>query len=127
MNGEFELIDPILNISEKELFYEINLFEIKGFQYLQEWRINNPITPNRFQLPSGKILDEDELLSFFNIIRPEFGNLEHIEIRNCLRYYNLINSPLYNGMSKGYCSFLNAPDEFDCLRKYTWKARVKFS
>jgi len=60
----WSLRDPKLNLSEEELFREIQLLKGGGFMYLQKWQINAPRTPDRYKLPSGKILDEDELLGF---------------------------------------------------------------
>lgn len=119
---DYSLRDPNLDLSEEELFKEIHLFEKRGFMYLQRWQLDEPRTPDRYKLPSGKILEEDELLNFFNKTKPKFGNLEHIEIRNALTYYELISSPLYEGMSAGYESFISKEDLENCIKKYPPKS-----
>lgn len=120
---EFDL-EPF-EIKENRIRNEILNFENKGFLFLQAWQISF-YTPDRFKLPSGKILDELELLNYFENRRPEFGNKEHIEVRDALLYYNLINSELFTDRF-GYESFLDIPDEYFCFLKYELGLKVKFS
>jgi hypothetical protein len=116
-----EIRDPELGLSESELLKEIYSLEKFGFMFLQEWQMDFYM-PDRYSLPSGKILEEKELLNFFNKVRPEFGNLEHIEIRDALYYYKLISSRLYEGQSEGYESFLSKEDLKNCKEKYSAKS-----
>ena len=77
---EEEIRDFRLSLSEYELFKKINSFENKGFMFLQEWQMDFYV-PNRYQLPSGKILNEKEKLNveIENYIKKVKGQVYYID------------------------------------------------
>ncbi len=109
--------------SHSEIIQEIASLEKEGFSYLQEWQMGF-YAPDRFEMPSGIILDEKELATFFNKTKLKFGNKSHLEITKTLRYQELINSEEYDETRLSYPSFIDNADEFNCMRKYHWKAKV---
>lgn len=106
-----------------EIKQKISSLEKEGFMYLQEWSMSFH-APDRLQLPSGTILDEEELCQFFKKTKPKFGDIEHVEIIKALEYYKLINSEKYDEDRHSYTSFIDGSDELNCMRKYQWKAKV---
>ncbi len=104
-------------IKEEIIRKKIFAFEDRGFMFLQEWQMGFYV-PNRIKTPSGRIFEESELLNFFKKNRPEFGNPEHLEIRDALEYLELIDSELFPDRF-GYCSFLDEEDEKKARKKYS--------
>ena len=104
-------------LTKQEVQKEIGSMETMGFQYLQQWQMEFG-TPDRFKLPSGFILDETELTTFFQKTKPQIGNKKHLEIINALRYYELITSEQYTKQRFGYPSFIDKKDEEKCRKKY---------
>ena len=101
----------------KRLEKEISDIEKEGFEYLQAWQMGFH-APDRIKLPSGNILDENELSTFFKKIKPEFGNKTHLEIMQATHYYSLIFSEKYSEKRFSYNSFADEEDEENCKRKY---------
>jgi len=100
---------------------EIESLEKKGFSYLTGGSAggfsHDIYIPNRFILLSNRIIDENELKTFFKKNKPEFGNKKHIEIRDALYYQKLI-SALEITQETGFAKFINVKDRNACIRKY---------
>ena len=107
----------ISSLTKEEVEKEIKILEKKGFRFLQNWSLEFRV-PDRYKLPSGRILEEDELLNFFDKTKPEFGNKKHLEIQEAIHYYHLINSEVYDEERRDYFSFLDVIDESEARRKY---------
>jgi hypothetical protein len=104
-------------LTKEEIETQIKILEKMGFQYLQGWQMEF-YTPDRYKLPSGTILDEDELCNFFEKTKPEIGNKKHLEIINAFHYHDLINSELFTENRFTYESFIDEKDEKKCRKKY---------
>jgi len=108
----------IENLTNQEISDEIEDLEEQGFMYWQEWTMDSPRAPDRFELPSGEILDESELIKLARKTKLKMGDKNSIEIHKALRYYDLIMSEQFADERFKYSSFRDDKDISNCMKKY---------
>lgn len=100
-------------MEEKDLEY----YEKIGFDFYQAWTMDNPRVPDRIKMPSGRIMDINEIDK--SLEKLEFGNLEQIEGIRALEFYGLVRELVVNERQERYpTSFQDNEDMKECGRKY---------
>jgi len=93
-----------------EILLLLNDFEQLGFDFLQAWTMDKPITPDRVILPSGRIFDQDELFIEDNV---------DLEILGAREFYKLVRYlDCDERQDKFPSSFLDYQDIKACEEKY---------
>ncbi len=105
----------------------INHYEKKGYQFLSDWNSgkllirkpeDEPYIPERICLPSGRILDETELLA--ELVSSKVGSKKRGELEDAFYYYNaLLHEDMGTKRHDYASSFLDEEDEQRTTEKYS--------
>jgi hypothetical protein len=94
----------------------LEIFEKKGFYFYQAWTMDDPITPDRIELPSREILSVAEIEA--KLKRIDISNSKKCdELNRALEYYGLVRE-LEIGERQWYSSFRDEEDMQQCFERY---------
>ncbi len=106
-------------LDDCEIEKKLHSFDQAGFLFLPDWIMDDPVTPERVRLPSGKILDRNELQAYFKDNQLTIGNADHLKIVRALEYLALVDAldadKRYSRYEK---SFIDEQDIAACRKKY---------
>ena len=113
--------EDLEELSYEEINNRLELFEERGFWFFPGWTMDAPITPDRIKLPSGKIVDINEINKKLKEKRKlQFGDREILELYDSLSYYNLIRALDIDERYRIYDqSFIDDADIERCRKKYS--------
>jgi len=96
----------------------LKYFERLGFDFLPDWTMDEPRTPERILMPSGRIMDLSEIQKNSQIT--EFGNRDQIECMEALEFYGLVRDLSADERYSRYnASFIDDQDVQRCVAKYS--------
>ncbi len=88
-------------------------FENEGFDFFPDWTMDIPITPERIKVPSGKIMDINEIIQNSN-------TSNSIEYSSALEFYSLVRNLDAGKRYRRYIySFRDKEDIKHCMLKYS--------
>ena len=99
----------------KKVLDKLDEFEDKGYCFLADWTMDDPIVPERVKTPSGLILSIKEIEER---LRGSQGSLKK-ELEDAMDYYDLARELNANDRNARYpSSFMNMEDIENCKGKY---------
>jgi hypothetical protein len=101
----FGVLPDILGSLKEKIEY----YESYGYEFLQSWTMDGPVSPDRVRMPSGRIFDLRTIDSL---------SQENSECLTAGRYYGLVMG-LPPEERSHYSSFYNDADMERCRNKYT--------
>lgn len=117
--------DEIMNKIDEEKYEDeeilpvLEQFENAGYHFFPAWTMDEPITPDRIRLPSGKFLDENELHNWFDGKKKIAGDKKQIEVLGAQEFYYLVRSLDVDTRFREYNqSFVDDKDIEECRKNY---------
>jgi len=95
-------------MEEQDLINRVKTFEREGFEFFQAWTMDEPVSPDRVRMPSGRIMDIDEL---------DLARAIDAEANRALQYYDTLRQ-LPIDQRDHYTSFVDDADMEMCRKKY---------
>jgi len=98
---------------------KLEVYEKCGFWFYPSWTMDPPITPDRIQMPSKRIMSLEEIESELNNSSKFSLQKKVRELRLAIRYYDLIRSLDATDRDGVYNqSFIDDADMIVCGKRY---------